>query len=233
MENNIDFETYLFISPKKLIISVNSESNKKIYEEELKVDQDLDQLDYKKLDYFLNENIFKIEKYLKDFVKKIFVIIDLNQFFTVKISVKKNSYENYLYSKNLNYLLNEAKDCCKETIDKMKIIHMVIENYQINDKSHSSLPKNFEENISSIDVKFICLSNVLIRKIEEILRKYQISINQLVSANYIHDFLTSDEKNMFIMTKRILEGQNPNEVLFTKKINKNRGFFEKFFNFFS
>ena len=28
--------------------------------------------------------------------------------------------------KNLNYLLNEAKDCCKKTIGNKKIIHMII-----------------------------------------------------------------------------------------------------------
>ena len=110
---------------------------------------------------------------------------------------------------------------------------MIIENYQVNDKHYSYLPKNLEDNIFSIDVKFICLSDLLIKKIEETLKKYQISLSQIVSANYIYKFLTNDEKNIFLVTKKVIEGQNPNEVLFTNKTKKNLGFFEKFFNFFS
>ena len=37
----------------------------------------------------------------------------------------------------------------------------------------------------------------------------------------------------FKNTKKITEGCNPNEVEFYVKTSKNKGFFEKFFNFFS
>jgi hypothetical protein len=49
-----------------------------------------------------------------------------------------------LIFKNLNYLLNEAKDHCKKTIKKKKIIHMLIDNYQIDDKNYSFLPENLK-----------------------------------------------------------------------------------------
>ena len=122
MDNDINFETYLFISQKKIIISVYSESNKIIYEKILLIEDDQRKLDFDKLDHFLNENIFKIEKLIKNFINKIFIILDVDEFLSIELSIKNNSYENKLISKNLNHLLKEAKDCCNETIEKKKII---------------------------------------------------------------------------------------------------------------
>ena len=79
MDDNINYETYLFISSAKLIIFVNTGSNKKIYEEALIIKKDKKNYLLEKLDYFLNENIFKIEKKLNSFVKKIFLIIDTDE----------------------------------------------------------------------------------------------------------------------------------------------------------
>ena len=61
MDNDINFETYLFISQKKIIISVYSESNKIIYEKILLIEDDQRKLDFDKLDHFLNENILKLK----------------------------------------------------------------------------------------------------------------------------------------------------------------------------
>ena len=88
MDNNQDFETYLFISPNKLIISVNVDTSKKIYENELILKQDSNKLNFEILDNFLNNNIFKIENLLNDFVKKVFVIIDFDDFFSIELSIK-------------------------------------------------------------------------------------------------------------------------------------------------
>mgnify|MGYP001311979532 CR=1 FL=1 len=68
---------------------------------------------------------------------------------------------------------------------------------------------------------------------EEILKRFQISINQVVSANYIESLFEDSEDDLFIKTRYVVEGFNENEVNFHKKILKNQGFFEKFFNFFS
>ena len=233
MDNDLNFETYLFISEKKFIIYVNSETNDQLYKKELIHNQDSSKLNLDKLDHFLNENIFKIEKILNGFVKKIIMIVDTKDFFSVDISIKKNNYGNILSLKTLNYLLYDLKDYCKESTDGSKIIHMIIQNYLINGKTHNFFPENIKCNSFYLDVKFICLSNNFIKNVEIILKKYQISLKQSVNANYINKFLNNDEKNVFLMSKKLIEGHNPNEVFLVNKISKNKGFFEKFFNFFS
>ena len=174
MDEFSNYETYLYISPSKFIITVNTGLSKTIYYEELAVKDQSDNKNFEKLDQFLNHNIFKIEKKLKSFVEKIDIILDLDIFFPVEISIKNNNYEDYINLKNLNYLLYEAKEVCKKTIDHKKIIHMIISNYQIDNKIYSSLPDNIKCSSYSLDLKLICISNSLIREIEIILKKYHI-----------------------------------------------------------
>ena len=233
MDEFSNYETYLYISPSKFIITVNTGLSKTIYYEELAVKDQSDNKNFEKLDQFLKNNIFKIEKKLKSFVEKIDIILDLDIFFPVEISIKNNNYEDYINLKNLNYLLYEAKEVCKKTIDHKKIIHMIISNYQIDNKIYSSLPDNIKCSSYSLDLKLICISNSLIREIEIILKKYHISLNQLLSGSYIKNFFLNDERDIFLMAKKMIDGHNPNEVILKDKSEKNQGFFEKFFNFFS
>ena len=90
MNENSNHETYLFISEKKYIISVNKEFDQKIYLEEFSLNDAPIKKPLGQLEFFLNENIFKIEKKLNDFVKKISVILDLDIFFPIEISIKKD-----------------------------------------------------------------------------------------------------------------------------------------------
>ena len=233
MNEDLNFETYLFISPKKFIISVLTDANKKIFEKKLIIDNDEKILIFDKLDIFLNENIFELEKKLKYFVKKIIVVIDLDEFLPIEISIKKNNYENVINLSGLNHILNEVKDYCKESIGERRIVHMLISNYKIDNKDFSSLPFDIYCKSFSLDVNFLCISESLIKMIEIILKKYQISLSNILSAKYINEFLKNEKIDFFIMTKMIIEGHNPNEVLMINKTNKNKGFFEKFFNFFN
>ena len=134
----------------------------------------------------------------------------------------------------LNYLLYEAKENCKKTIDDKRIIHLIIRNYKIDSQNYESLPKDTSYKSFSVDLEFICLSNEIIKKLERILNKYEISLDQIVNASYVSEFLTNEENdNIFLMTKKILRGYNSNEVSLVNKSTKNQGFFEKFFNFFN
>ena len=85
----------------------------------------------------------------------------------------------------------------------------------------------------SLDVKFICISKNLIGELEIILKRYHVLINQLLSANYIENFFDNEHTDLFTTASRIISGHNTNEVILVNKTLKNKGFFEKFFDFFS
>ena len=200
-DNNI-FQTYLFISPKKFSIDVFSDEKKRIYEKKFILNEKNNDLNFVKLDNFLNENIFKIEKILNNFVKNIYVILESNNLFSIELSVKKDNYKNKVDLKSLDYLLNDAKNYCKKTIDDRKILHIIIQNYQIDDKDYSFLPKDIEANFFSLDLKFISISNNDIKNLENTLRKYQIFLKKVVSANYVTEFFGKSGEDICILSQK-------------------------------
>ncbi len=233
MDNILNYETYLFVSKKKIIISVNSNDEQKVYYNEIDIDYEFEVENFQKLDFFLNQNIFKIEKKIQSFVEKIIIILDLDIFFSIGMSIKKDNLNKHLNIQNLKHLLNEAKESCKQTLDQKKVIHMLINNYKVDNKNYSSFPDNIRCKNYSLDLELICISENFIKRLEIILKKYHISLNRVLNANYIERFYTSNDRNVFSMAKKIIEGHNPNEVMLLDKIDKNQGFFEKFFNFFN
>ena len=233
MDNVSNFETFLLVSNKKLVISVNSNSKDKIYYEELLVQDDNELNSFKKLDIFLKENIFKIEKKIQNFIEKIVIILDMDVFFNVEISLKKNNHNDYISIKSLKHLLYEANESCKKTIDQKKIIHLLINNYQVDKKNYPFFPEDIKCQSYSLDLRLICISQDLMREIELILKRYHISLKRVVCASYVEGLFSPEDSEIFSMTKKIINGHNPNEVFMKEKTLKNEGFFEKFFNFFN
>ena len=89
MKNNFEYETFIFISSSKLSIKVNSSINKMIYEKNFMINENNHDLIFKKLDSFLMENIFEVEKKIQSFIKKTYIILDLEVFFPIRIYIKK------------------------------------------------------------------------------------------------------------------------------------------------
>ena len=234
MTIDFQFETFLLVSPNKFSILVIRESDlKKIYHEEAELSNSSNQINFFELNNFLDENIFKIEKILKNFIKNIYLIIDCNNFFHMKISLKKDNFGNFITNENLTYMLNEAKDLCRKTLEKKKIIHLIIENYIIDKKNFSYFPKELKCKNFALDLKFICLPIDLTKSLEQMLKKYQISLKRAVSLNYIKKFIEKEKPDVYNLSKKIFLGSFENEVLIINKNTKKQGFFEKFFNFFS
>ncbi len=234
MNNNSHFHTYLFISSKKFIISVyNGTDLKSFFRKEMNYENNFSNIDFDKLMIFLDENIFEIEKKLKNFIKNIFVIIDDVNFSWIKLSMKKKNYGEFITTNDLKRLVGEAKNDCEKSIQQKKIIHLLIDNYLIDQKSFSNFPEGKRCDNYSIDIRFITLSEKYVEKLEQILRKYQISIDQIIYAKYLYELFDKDNLDLFEMANKVINNYNQNEVKIVQMSQKNKGFFEKFFEFFS
>ena len=234
MKDKIEFETYLYIDEKKFIICViQNPSFEIIYSEQMLSENFDNDLILKKLDEFLEKNIFKVENILNNFIQNITIILGTKKFFTVKLSIKKNNYGNTINSNSLLNPLNDLKNSCQSNFRDKKIIHILINNYLIDNKNYSSLPQNLKCNFFCLDVNFICLPKDLIKNLETILKKYHILVSHILCASYLESFSSENHQNIFTTASRVKSGWNENEVLLVSKTQKNKGFFEKFFDFFS
>ena len=238
MNNENSFETFLYIGKKKISILIwNNDTKDKLYENEFILKNESINSELSQLEKFLSSNILQIEKYLKRFIKKIILIIDHEEPFKIKLSLKKKNYGNFLNDKSLGLLLKDARSQIKENYNDKVIAHMIIDKYLVDDNSFSSLPDNVKFDNLSLEINFVCYSKDLFNELKEKLGNYHIEIKQILSARYIKDYFRNDEKDkkmdIFSMCQKIIDGHNNNEILLVQKTRKNQGFFEKFFNFFS
>ena len=226
-------KTFIFVSSNKFIIISLGEANKINYKKETIFKDQNTKFDLNLFSEFLNENIFKIEKELGEFIKIIYLIIENEEIFSVDFSIKNKINDTPLNAKIINNLLIEAKNYCEETLKKSEVIHMKIDQFNIDNEQYNFLPDKDTCKSLSLDLSFICIPNNVLNNFEKVLNKFQISIYRTISYQYLHSFLNIDSNNLELVVQKILTSFNENEVILMKKKPKNPGFFEKFFNFFN
>ena len=232
MAKEIDFETYLSISKNKFEIFLFDNKNlKNLYQNELKLESSI--IDLEKLSKFLDENIFKIEKFAGKFIENIFLMIESDENLQVNICIKKKNYDNLINKKTLENTLTEVKDLFKEAYQDQIIMHMIINNYLINGKNYNSYIDNLRSDNLCLEVNFLSISNNLAIALDKILEKYHIKIKQYLNTRYIKNFTKVENIKIPEMAYLLKNGYNDNEVILVPKNKENKGFFEKFFQLFS
>mgnify|MGYP001237290081 FL=1 len=101
MNEEFELETYLSISPNKFgIYLLDPKKNKNLYKEELRFENNSENIDFVYLNKFLEENIFKIEKLNGDFIENIFLIVKSLDVVNLEIGIKKKIMRTVL-TKNI------------------------------------------------------------------------------------------------------------------------------------
>ena len=233
MIEDLDFETYLYISKDKFQIFVlNKKKLKNLYSQELKIDHQFDFKDLNILLNFLDKNIYKIEKLIGNFIKNIILIVENEKNLKINMGIKK-SYETSLKQKSFSSNLTELKDLFKKNYQDQTIMHMCIINYIIDGKRYSSFDTKLINEYFCIEVSFIAIDNKLVFAFDNVLEKYQIKIKQYMCGNYINNFIGDTGDEISIIANKLRNGLNINEIIIVAKHKENKGFFEKFFQLFS
>ena len=231
MIENSDFETFLYISKSKYQIFVYDKNDlKNLYSEEIGYS---DEIELNTLSKFLDDNIYKIEKKIKNFIRNIILIVEDDKILEIGISLKKKNYEKNVNQKQLENSLVELKDIFKENYQDLLIMHMVIvekENNFLLDNANNS------DDYLFLEVNFISIPNKFTFYFDKLLENHQINIKRYMSGDYIKSFFDIESKEsmeLFVMANKLNDGLNKNEVQLISKNKENRGFFEKFFQLFS
>ncbi|WP_435148499.1 hypothetical protein [Candidatus Pelagibacter bacterium nBUS_32] len=234
MIEEVDFETFLYVSKNKLQVFVlDKKKLENLYREEFKIKDESNFKNLNDLSKFLDENIYKIEKLVGNFIKNIVLIIENDENLNVNISIKKKNYESFINQKYLKNYLTEIKDLFKENYEKQSIMHMIITNYIVNGKKQSLFASGLSGDYLCLEVNFLCISNDLIFLFDNLLEKYQIKISRYMCGNYIKNFFEENNCELSLMANKMKNGLNDNEVIVVPKNIENKGFFEKFFQLFS
>ena len=228
----MDNKYYLFCGLKQIIFTVLNKKNEILFNKEIIFNhQELNE-NFEKLQNFLDHNIIEIEKKLKSYVKEINLIVDDVNFISIDMSSTHNFKNTLNELNNLTTSLVDLKNNIKQHIFNYEIIHLIINRFIIGKESYSSVPNDIKDENVFLELRFICLKLDTYKKYQEIFAKYQINIKNILNYEYVKSFKNSDQDNLFNISEKLINGSNQNEILFINKTVKNKGFFEKFFDFF-
>jgi len=146
--------------------------------------------------------------------------------------VKKKNYSGNITNSFLEKTLSEVKDLFQESYNQYKLIHMLINKYTIDGISYSSLKDKINTDEIILEIKLIAISNLIIFEIENVLKRYQIQVNNYQDKTYIKDFYKDEKIDISQRAHKLLSGLNINEVRIISKTSQKHGLFEKFFQLF-
>ena len=234
MTNDLDFETYLSISSKKIgIYLLDKKKLKNLYFQEENTKNNNVFSDFNILNEFLDKNIFKIEKLVGRFIKNIKLIIESEDILILNIGLKKKNYEKIITKKFLESSLTELKDLINENYQDYKIMHMHIINYLLDKNYFSELNDSMNCENLGIETQFISVPNNFIFEINKTLENFHIKTAGYLNQNYIQSLFKEQKIGLSEMAYKSQLGYNTNEVSIIPKNVKKAGFFEKFFQLFS
>ena len=231
-----NFHIYLEFSHTELNIAAFNKINNKLEYSNQKLYKSYfnnNELNFDILQNFVEKNILEVEKAIGEFVKDIYLMIETPQSTSINLSVLKNNEGNKITKQDVMYLIQDAKQQILKSNSAIEIIHIITENYNLDNMNHNFLPLDTNCKKFSIDIKFICFPKDLLRNFEQLFLKQQIFINKFICSNYVKTFNSkNNEKHICEKGKEIVEGINKQEVVSIPKIIEKTGFFERLFHFF-
>jgi len=234
MNSKETIESYLYIGKDKLSFCIFNNIDQKIYEKETLLDSYTKKNNLVDLvDLFFEENVLKIEKKINKFVNEINLIFFDSNFIPIQAGIKKSRPGEKINNRDLYHMLFDLKQQIKENNADKTIIHMRINNFLIDKKRSLILDNNFDCSELCLEIDFVCLSNEIIDILSKKTKKYQISISKIFSAEYLEKNYKLTNNDECITASRFKHENDENEVHLIKKIPRKKGFFERFFSFFT
>jgi hypothetical protein len=232
MSKDLDNRYFIILNKDTIIFSCLNNENKISFTMKHSLINSPNNLSRELENFFFN-NLIYIEKSIKDFLKKIYIIIDIDNNLNANLSIKYKLETEKISDNKINDLLNSLKYQFTKYNSDQKIIHITISKILIDGKEKNlSLIKETLNNLI-LEVKFECLENDTIFFLKKICSNYQISVEKILLANHLRHSFWHLSDNIVFSANEFLKDKNNTEVLSVIKRPMQRGFFERFFKFFS
>ena len=178
--NNKNFQTYFDCGFSKIragTFNTNNE-NETFYAESVFF------TDHSNLELKIQKIITSLEKDTNEYINNINLMIDSPKMLSVGISLSKKLDGSKLKKENIQFLIQEAKQQILEHHTNYNIVHIIINNYKVDDLEYSYFPDEIECHFISLDIIFICLPTELVLYYKDIFSKSNVLINQIICTSY-------------------------------------------------
>ena len=201
LETFIDFGTY-----KTRLGVFNTSSSSKDYFIEKKTHsnvniEDINSHDFEKK---IKELIQTTEKQINYHIKDLNVMLDLSNFSSIDLSLKKNYEGKNISLEDIQILLQESRQMFQENNKNNKIIHMIVKKFIFDEKVFLEIPENnLKCNNLTLEIKFICYPNNILDKIQNIFNYNDVVINNFSCSTYVkslnyNKLFQNHEKKIFL-----------------------------------
>ena len=140
--------------------------------------------DHTEIESEIHKIIIFLEKNNNEYIDNVNLMIDSTKMLSIGISISKKIDGLHLRKEDVQFLVQEAKQQILKHYKNQNILHIIINNYKINDVDYDYLPMDKKCNFISLDILFICLPDKIINYFKSFFYKLDISINQITSSSY-------------------------------------------------
>ena len=178
--NNLD--VIIDYGSQNLRLSVFNNFSESIYSSKLKISHEKNQ----SFEETLNILIRDAEKNLSTHLDYVNVLYDSSNLYVIDLSIKK-SFDQPTSIKNIyENLIEEAKFIVSENNFKDKVLHIIINNIIIDEnKKIDEIIKNIKIQSLILEIKFICLSKLIIDNLSKKFKKNNLNISNIYCASYV------------------------------------------------
>ena len=233
MTNQDLFRSFFSVSDKEISIYVkNINSDEIVFFKKEKIDDNQSYFYNDRLQNFFLEKIDEIEEQIKFFVDNISLIIESDNIVSIQFSLKQK-IENKVTSLNeLKSLLLVGQEEILKYNQNLLIIHFLVDLINIDGKIVETIEDQLVKKFMCIDLRFICINQNTVDEFKSLFKKKQIFLEKIFSAEYLKEFMTNNE-NIINSIDKVERGINKLEVSLVPKKSIKKGFFERFFDYFS
>tara|TARA_B100000767_G_scaffold219111_1_gene207145 strand:- start:1935 stop:3062 length:1128 start_codon:yes stop_codon:yes gene_type:complete len=204
--SNKNFDTYLDFGSSQIRAASFNKNDKdlcNLSESFCTSNLDIKKLDLTNVDTTIEKIITDLEKKNDEHLNEIYLMVDSPNVLSISLAVSKVNDEMILTKQQIEYLIQDAKQQIKSSYPENEIIHIIIQNYQIDQTNYKSMPTNIVCKKFSIDLLFICFQKKFVNTICSLFKKYNVSVKKLLFCSYAkfstyNEQFSDEEKVVFI-----------------------------------
>jgi len=186
------FDTFFDCGASKVrggILNKDNEYEAFYNESEFFTDRSNSELEIQKL-------ITSFEKDTNEYINNASLMIDSSKMLSIGISISKKLDGSKLRQTNVQFLIQEAKQQILKYYTNYKVVHIIINNYKIDNIDYSYLPDEIESHFISLDIIFICLPSDIVLYFKNIFSKSNILVNQVICSSYVKSINFKNNNNL-------------------------------------
>tara|TARA_B100000787_G_scaffold148888_1_gene120565 strand:+ start:428 stop:1537 length:1110 start_codon:yes stop_codon:yes gene_type:complete len=152
--------------------------------------------DQSNLEFEIQKIITSFEKDTHEYIDNVSLLTDNPKMVSVAMSISKRLDGSTLRQANVQFLIQEAKQQILKYYTNYNIIHIIINNYKIDDVDYPYLPDEIKCHFISLDIFFICIPSDFALYIKNIFSKSNILVDQIICCSYAKSINYRDNLNL-------------------------------------